>query len=159
MPRRGIGGSLTAHALLVPLAVALPLLGCRGKLVATAELHAAGSATVHFTMPSNGLKIWAELKGKWVGGPDDGMMPVTYAMSFRQHEKRVGQAVCGTASSTGHLCSVLYNVFGHHTSDCEVEFPCAVPTLSPGDVEFLVEGTPAASVTQVDDISLLIREK
>lgn len=129
--------SLGAHA----LALVLLATGCRGKLVATAELKDAGSTEVHFQSTGTPLVLWADIKGSWRTDSSHPILPVHYDVSFFANRTMVGRTSCETRPSDHRVCSSMVTVGSQTLANCEDRLACEVPKLPPGDILMRVAGT------------------
>jgi hypothetical protein len=155
MRRSFVSLTLVASASLV-------VLGCRGKLLATAHLTAPGSAEVHFRGSSKSFSLWSDYDGTWTGTNRRSRMPLHYDVEVLEGTKSLAKLSCNTESSGGTaVCGSETTFGGEHTGNCEVSLDCSLPTLAPGDVTLKVTGKYAdpSRVRRVSNMSLNVREK
>lgn len=139
------------------IVLALALAGCRGKLVATAELKGPGTATTHFASTPKPVTVWADTDAKWTGG-EHSKPEISYEVDVRQNGKDVGNVSCSTTNSGGKtVCGTDSNIMGTHDADCEYLLACTLPALQPGDVEVKVTGATGANVKSTKKMSLNFR--
>lgn len=139
---------------------ALVACGCRGKLLARAELRAPGTATVRFVpAPKERYRLWADTEGIWTG-PDETPFPVAYDVQVKQGGKVLGRVACDSRTSSGGVCGGESNLFGEHTGDCEYKLTCELPDLGGGEVALEVRGyfPEPGRVKRVRDMSLMVRK-
>ncbi len=151
-------GTLRSLPILVVLCGAL--VGCRGKLLATAYLAGPGTAEAHFTAGAP-VELWSDSVGTWLG-PEWAKLPLHYDIDVTQSGKLVGRASCDTDTEDGtSVCGVESNAGGRHHGDCEVHMICDLPKLAPGDVTLKVTGRIAdpSRVKSLTLMSLNVREK
>lgn len=133
------------------------LAGCRGKLVATAELKGPGTATTRFAWAGKPMEIWADTDAIW-DGPKSSKPEINYEVDVRQNGKDVGHVSCSTGSRGGtSICGSTTNIMGKHDGDCEYLLTCKLPALQVGDVEVKVVGTTGSNVRSTKKMSLNFR--
>ena len=134
-----------------------PLLFGRGELLASAGLHAAGTTTVAFQVPEDGLTLWASLDGDWTGAGHEGSatrndtLPIHYELDLVQSGRVVHHLAVDTQGP--RLVEKRYCTMA---PDCEILL-MELPPLAKGPAELRVVGRPRADVTHVDDMSLNVR--
>lgn len=146
--------------MVMPIALAVLLAGCRGKLVNKAELHAPGTATARFTARAGqSYKLWADTDGSWKG-PRRSKFPAGYTIDVQQGGRSIAKLNCDTRNSTTSVCGMHSNNFGDHSADCEYALDCALPKLAPAEVVLRVEGrfSEPSRVKSVKDMSVVVRE-
>lgn len=135
--------------------------GCRGKLLAKAELHGEGTAEARFEKGAKGVVLWGNLDGKWRGGKNS-KLPVAWDVEVFQKGKPVGRVQCDTDHRGGvSICGGHRNFFGEHAADCEVDLACKLPALEPGEVVLRVKGRKLhpERVVSIEEMSLFVREE
>lgn len=137
--------------------MALALVACRGKVLATASLPGAGKTTTTFVPSSKGVVVWADTDAKWFG-PDRSNPDFTYDIEAARDGKSIAKFVCSTKGVTVSMCGVNSTFGDRHDADCELKLPCAVPNLGPGEVELTVTGKVGPNVLSVKKMSLNLRE-
>ena len=120
-----------ATHLFILVACILVTAACRGRIVATAELHGEGTAEAHFQSTGAPLVLWADTDGTWRGSKD---FPT---------------AICGTHISNGDLQS----------GDCELKLTCTLPAIPSGDTILRVKGVPGKYAMEVKKMSINVRNK
>jgi len=146
-------GGAAAYAML-----AVALLGCRGKKVATVSLTGAGKASTTFTAGQKPLSLWADTDAKWHGSK--GSKPeLTYTIDFTRDGKPLGSTTCSTKEVGAVFCGVHSTVGGTHDADCEMRLGCGVPALGAGPVEIAVTGAVGPNVKSVKMMSINVREE
>lgn len=138
------------------LAGCLLIAGCRGKAVATAELHGAGTADATFTSDGKPLVFWADTDGKWTGG-EHSHLAVHYEIDILSKGAKIGHVACDTANSSVSVCGMETTVNSSHSGDCELKLPCEVPSIPAGEASVHVTATLGKNVTDVKKISLKVR--
>ncbi len=145
-------------AIALAIVVGGSLVGCRGKLLATAELHGPGKASVRFVPNGAKVVLWADTDAKWKGAKSS-KPDITYEIDVRQAGKVVGHTACSTAAHGGtSICGSTTNLFGTLDADCEIALACMLPTVGPGEVELQVTGATGNNVVSVKKMSLNLRE-
>lgn len=153
MRRAAVRGSLVV----VALGLAFVLGGCRGKLIATATLHAPGKATTTFSASGRKLSLWADTDAKWKG-PKSSKPMVAYEIDVKQGGTILGHVSCSTEDRGGtSVCGSVTNTFGTHNADCEIQLGCSLPPLPAGEIELAVTGTTGANVISITNLSLNVR--
>src|ERR1700691_1333078 len=104
---------------------------CRGKVVATAELHGPGAADAHFTSTGAPLVLWADTDGKWRGGSHS-RFAAHYEIDVLGGTTKVGHIGCDTKDSTESVCGVEVSDGDTHSGDCELKLPCELPSIPAG---------------------------
>jgi hypothetical protein len=138
----------------------LPVLlaaGCKGEIVATAELHGAGTAEARFT-PTPGKKqvLWADTDGTWRQTEN---MQVSYEIDVLSGGATVGHVSCNTDDSSYVGCGMITSTGSVHSGDCAMKLRCALPTLPAGEITLRVTATPSRKVDETKKDSLVVREK
>src|SRR5580658_9986798 len=82
------------------LCLALLTAACRGKLVATAELHGPGTADAHFQSTGEPLFLWADTDGTWTGSGRYAHFPAHYEIDVLSKGAQVGHVACDSLHST-----------------------------------------------------------
>lgn len=141
----------------VLLALALCSLGCRGKMLATAELRGAGTAEARFAATTAKLALWADTDGKWRGGK---RFPVSYDIAVTADGKRLGHVTCSTASVSLSVCGTSVTIGSSHSADCELKMGCSLPALpASGAVVLRVTARLGPGVESTKKVSLNVREE
>ena len=143
-------------SLLVPCA--LLATGCRGKVVATAELHGPGTADAHFTSTGAPLVLWADTDGKWHGGSNS-RFAVHYEIDILSGGAKTGHISCDTKDSSESVCGTKVSEGDVHTGDCELKLACELPAIPPGAAVLHVTGTLGAGTSDVKKMSVNVRDK
>jgi hypothetical protein len=143
----------------VVLATGVAVGGCRGKIVATAQLTAPGAAETRFPVTGKKLALWADTDGKW-NGSKNSRFDATYEIDVLQNGATVGHISCSTMERDGTtVCGTHSNVMGSHDADCEIALGCRLPPLTGGEVQLRVTGRTGPTVKLVRKMSLNIREE
>ncbi|NOU30151.1 MAG: hypothetical protein HOO96_19790 [Polyangiaceae bacterium] len=137
--------------------MALALGGCRGKLVAHADIRASGaSAEVTTTLPA-GATIWADTDGEW-NGSKNSYMSVAYTIEVMEGGKATGSVTCDTSATESAVCGSITNIGGHHSGDCELRLAtCKLPNGVTGAVTLKITAKTGANVTVARNLSLNFR--
>lgn len=142
---------------LAVVGLVLMLAGCRGKLVATADLKGPGTATTRFAWSGKPVAIWADTDAVW-NGPKNSKPEINYEVDVSQNGKNVGHVSCSTNDrGATSVCGSTTNVMGKHDGDCEMILTCTLPPLQLGEVEVKVVGTTGANVRSTKKMSLNFR--
>ncbi len=139
------------------LLLALGGAGCRGKLVASAALTGPGTAEASFVASGKPLRLWADTDGEWKGGKS-AKLNVTYDVVVLRSGQELTRITCTTEDVRSTVCGVHKHVDGVHDADCELQLGCALPSLTPGDVQLRVTATTGPNVTLARKLSLNVRE-
>jgi hypothetical protein len=131
------------------------LVGCRGKVLGTAELHAAGTAEAQLVMPAGKLALWADTAGKW---RDAERMPVHYEIDVLAAGKSLGHVTCDTSSSKSSVCGLSVTNGNETSADCELKLACELPPLpATGTVILRVTAKVGPNVQEITKVSLNVR--
>jgi len=144
--------------LLVPVASLLVVTGCRGKAVATAELHGPGTADAQFQSTGAPLVLWADTDGKWHGGSNS-RFAVHYEIDILANGTKTGHIACDTKDSSESVCGTKSSSGDVHTGDCEIKLTCAVPAIPAGPATLHVTGSLGAGTSDVKKMSINVRDK
>ena len=147
----------SVKVVLVGLGFTLAATGCRGKMIATAELHGAGTADAHFKSTGGPLVLWADTDGKWRGGRRS-HLPAHYEIDVRASGKHVGHVSCDTQNASTSVCGSTVAINDLHSGDCEVKLTCALPTIPAGDATLHVTATLGANAMEVRKMSINVRD-
>lgn len=141
----------------VCICLVLALGGCRGKLVAHADIRSSGgTAEVTTTLPA-GATIWADTDGEWTGAPKS-YMSVAYTIEVMEGGKATGAVTCDTSATESAVCGSITNIGGHHSGDCELRLStCKVPNGATGAVTLKITAKTGANVTVARNLSLNFR--
>lgn len=141
----------------VLLALALLSTGCRGKMLATAELRGAGTAEARFAATSAKLTLWADTDGKWRSTK---RLPVSYDIAVTVDGKSVGHVSCSTADVSVSVCGTSVTIGSSHSADCEMKMSCSLPALpASGAVVLRVTAKLGPGVESTTNVSLNVREE
>lgn len=145
------------RALCIIVVVAAAVGGCRGKLVARADIRASGgSAEVTTTLPA-GATIWADTDGEW-NGPKKSYMAITYTIEVMEGGKATGTVTCDTSVVETAVCGSVTNIGGHHSADCELLLStCKLPNGASGPVTLKITAKTGANVTAARNLSMNFR--
>jgi hypothetical protein len=133
----------------------LVLGGCRGKILATAELPGPGKlVTVTLRSPGK-VALWADTDGKWHDGDK---MPVHFTIEVVSGGKSIGHVECNSQDAATSVCGTEVTVNDEHSANCELKMPCKLPPLPPGDVLLHVRADPGPNVESVKRIALNVRQ-
>lgn len=139
------------------LALALLFSGCRGKMLATAELHGAGTAEARFAATTAKLALWADTEGKWRGGK---RFPVSYDLAVTIDGKSLGHVTCSTADVSVSVCGTSVTIGSSHSADCELKMKCSLPALpAAGAIVLRVTAKLGPGVESTTNVSLNVREE
>jgi len=139
------------------LGLVVVLAGCRGKLVATAQLAGPGTAATHFASTVKPMTIWADTDVKWTGG-EHSRPDLTYEIDVTQGGKGVGHVSCSVANHGGRQVCGTDSTFGNtRDADCEILLGCTLPSLPLGDIEVKVVGATGPNVKSTKKMSLNFR--
>ena len=153
----GRGAVCAPLVVVTTLGLALVLVGCRGKLIATASLHGPGKATTTFSATGRKLTLWADTDAKW-NGSKNSKPNVAYEIDVKQGGKVLGHVSCSTDDRGGtSVCGTHTNTFGSHSADCEMLLGCSLPPLPAGEIELAVTGSTGPNVTSTTNMSLNVR--
>ena len=149
---RGVRFALAAIAVLVSLA------GCRGKVLASAELTGPGIAEAQFIATGGKATLWADLDGAW-SGTKNSQMEVRYEVELVQNGATIGSLVCDTKANRGSssVCGTHSDIHGEHEGDCEISLDCPLPQLPAGATVMRVKATTGSNVKSVKRMSLNLR--
>jgi hypothetical protein len=152
--------SLVASAalLMATLALALALVGCRGKEIATAQLHGPGSAEITFPSTGAPLTLWADTVGKWHGGGNS-RFAAHYEIDVMAGANKLGHVTCDTKDARKSVCGVKTSNGDEHSGDCEIGLDCQLPPLPAGPVTLKVTGSLGAGTSDVTNMSINVRAK
>jgi hypothetical protein len=142
----------------VLIACVLVMAACRGKLVATAELHGAGTAEARFHATGAPLILWADTDGKWRGNSKS-HLPVHYDVDVLAGGANSGHVSCDTKDSRQSVCGVHVSSGDVQRGDCELKLACRLPAVPAGDIVLRVKGEPGKSATEVKKLSINVREE
>jgi hypothetical protein len=146
-----------SSALLVTSGILL-MTGCRGKVVATAELHGPGSADATFTSTGAPLVLWADTDGKWHGGSNS-RFAVHYEIDVLGGTTKIGHISCDTKDTTESVCGVKVSEGDTNHGDCELKLACELPSIPAGPATLHVTGTLGAGTSDVKKMSVNVRDK
>jgi hypothetical protein len=151
-----IGRALAGLPLVFVLAMST--MGCRGKLVGTAELLGPGTTEASFEASGKQLTLWADTDGKWRGG-ENSKMDVSYEIDVVRGGANLAHLSCSTASSGTQVCGTSTTINSAHDADCEIALACKLPDLAAGTFQLKVTGRTGPNVTLVRKMSLNVRSK
>ncbi|MBX7078305.1 MAG: hypothetical protein K1X88_03890 [Nannocystaceae bacterium] len=148
---------LARHAMASLVCGAL-VCGCRGDLLAKAELHGEGVAQARIASGPDALALWGQVEGKWRGGKLD-KLPVAWDVEVTQQGTLVERLACDTDHVESVICGVHAFVDGVHEADCELRLSCRMPALAPGEVVLDVTGRMLrpAQILAITEMSLHVR--
>jgi len=141
------------------VACVLVTTACRGKLVASAELHGAGTAEAHFRSTGAPLVLWADTDGKWRGSNKQSRFPVQYEIDVLAGGSNVGHVSCATRDSRVQVCGTRISAGGVQSGDCELRLVCTLPAIPVGDAVLRVKGEPGKDAMEVKRMSINVRGK
>jgi hypothetical protein len=145
---------------LIPLALVLLTSACRGKIVATAELHGAGTADAHFQSTGAPLVLWADTDGKWNGASGKyAHFPAHYEIDVLSKGAQVGHISCDSQHASESVCGSKTSNGTSHSGDCELKLPCTLPSIPAGDASLHVVATVGKDVGEVKKMSINVRDK
>jgi len=144
--------------MLVAVFCALGATACRGKVVATAELHGPGSADASFQSTGAPLVLWADTDGKWHGGSNS-HFAAHYEIDVLSGGAKTGHVSCDTKDSSEAVCGMKMSEGDTHSGDCELKLACTLPTLPAGPAVLHVTGTTGAGTSEVKRMSINVRDK
>jgi hypothetical protein len=142
----------------IAVACALLAVGCRGKLMGTAELHGPGTADAHFQSTGAPVVLWADTEGKWTGGPHS-HFAARYEIDVFSGSSKIGHVSCATKGGGVSICSTEVSVGRSHRGDCELKLDCQLPAIPAGPATLHVTGTVGAGTSDVKRMSLDVREE
>lgn len=132
--------------------------GCRGKLVATADLRGPGTTEVALSGTGARLEVWADYDAKWKG-PKSSKPVLEYDIEVLKKGEKVGSVHCSTMKpGSTSVCGSHSNVMGEHDADCESNLACKLPAEAEGSVTLRVTGTLGKNVLSTKKMSLNFRE-
>ena len=143
---------------LVPVACSVVLAGCRGKAVATAELHGPGTADAQFQSTGAPVVLWADTDGKWHGGSNS-RFAAHYEIDVLANGTKTGHITCDTKDSSESVCGTKMTNNNEHTGDCEIKLTCVVPAIPAGPATLHVTGSLGAGTSDVKKMSINVRDK
>jgi hypothetical protein len=144
--------------LFVPIACLLFVAGCRGKAVATAELHGPGVADASFVSTGAPVVLWADTDGKWHGGSNS-RFAAHYEIDVLASGTKTGHIACDTKDSSESVCGTKSSSGDVHSGDCEIKLTCAVPAIPAGPASLHVIGSLGAGTSDVKKMSINVRDK
>jgi hypothetical protein len=148
---------LPTRVLLVCL---LATTACRGAIVATAELHGAGTVEAHFQSNGSPLVLWADIDGRWKGNSKYARFPAHYEIDVLAGGASLGHLSCDTHHATEAVCRSHTRSGGEESGDCEIKIPsCDMPLVPAGDAVIKVKGEPDPDAIQVSKMSINLRQK
>jgi hypothetical protein len=151
---------MRTHSCLVLVAGVLVVTGCRGKIVATAELHGAGSADVQFQSTGAPVILWADTDGSWTGGTgNNSHFPVHYEIDVFSKGANIGHVACDTKETSESVCGVKTSNGSSHSGDCELKLTCVLPAIPIGAASLHVVGTPGKQASDIKKMSINLRDK
>ncbi|MGD0523583.1 MAG: hypothetical protein ABSE49_00495 [Polyangiaceae bacterium] len=145
-------------ALLVVTTCGLLVTACRGKVVATAELHGPGTADARFTATGAPLVLWADTDGKWHGGSNS-RFAAHYEIDVLGGSTKVGHISCDTKDSSESVCGTKVSEGDTHTGDCELKLTCELPSIPAGPATLHVTGSTGPGTSDVKKMSVNVRDK
>ena len=137
---------------LLAISSVLCVTACRGKVVATAELHGPGTADAHFQSTGAPLVLWADTDGKWHGGSSS-HFAAHYEIDVLSGNSKVGHISCDTKDSSESVCGVKVSEGNEHHGDCELKLACELPSIPAGAATLHVTGTTGAGTSDVKKMS------
>jgi hypothetical protein len=140
------------------LGCAVALVGCRGNVLGTAELHGPGTAEAHFQSTGAPVTLWADTDGKWQGSKRS-HFAAHYEIDVTANGGAAGRVSCDTKDSSESVCGTKVSSGNSNSGDCEVKLTCQLPALPAGPVTLKVTATVGAGTTDVKRMSLNVREK
>jgi hypothetical protein len=144
--------------LMLTVACVLLVTACRGKAVATAELHGPGTADATFTSTGAPLVLWADTDGKWHGGGNS-RFAAHYEIDVMGGSTKVGHISCDTKDSSESVCGTKVSDGDSHSGDCELKLACTVPAIPAGPATLHVTGSLGAGTSDVKKMSVNVRDK
>jgi hypothetical protein len=146
-------------ALLAVAAGVLLVTGCRGKVVATAELHGPGAADAHFTATGAPLVLWADTDGQWHGGAHSRFAAHYEIDVLTGTGSKIGHIACDTKDASESVCGVEVSDGDTHHGDCEIKLPCELPVIPAGAASLHVTASVGAGTSAVKKMSINVRDK
>jgi hypothetical protein len=140
------------------LALALGLVGCRGNVLGTAELHGPGTAEAHFQSTGAPVFFWADTEGRWAGTKRS-HFAAHYEIDITGGGHAIGHVSCDTKDSSESVCGTRVSDGATNHGDCEVKLTCAVPPVPAGPATLEVVATVGAGTSDVKKMSLNVRDK
>jgi hypothetical protein len=136
------------------------LTGCRGKLIATAQLTQPGTAETKVAVSGKKrLALWADTDGKW-NGSKDSRFDASYEIDVLQGGATVAHVSCSTMDHDGTtVCGTHTTINANHDADCEIALGCKLPPLVAGEAQLKVTGRVGPTVKQVRKMSINVREE
>lgn len=139
------------------MVLAVAMGGCRGKLIARADIRASGGSAEVSATPPAGATVWADTDGEW-NGPKNSYMAITYTIEIMQGGKATGTFTCDTSVVETAVCGSVTNIGGHHSADCELLLSaCKLPSAATGAVTLKITAKTGANVTVARNLSLNFR--
>ncbi|HEY3822493.1 MAG TPA: hypothetical protein VGL81_35255 [Polyangiaceae bacterium] len=143
---------------LLAAACVLLVTACRGKVVATAELHGPGTADARFTSTGAPLALWADTDGKWRGGAHS-HFAAHYEIDVLSGTTKVGHVSCDTKDSSESVCGVEVHSGETNSGDCELKLACELPSIPAGPASIHVTASTGAGTSDVKKMSVNVRAK
>ena len=132
--------------------------GCRGKVLATAELYGPGTADAHFVSTGAPAVLWADTDGKWHGGSHS-HFAAHYEIDILSGTTRIGHISCDTKDSSEAICGIKVSDGNSNRGDCELKLACKLPSIPQGPATLRVTGTLGPGTSDVKKMSINVRNK
>ncbi len=147
----------SALALSTAVLVAASITGCRGKVLAKAELHNPGMAEATFQSTGKKVTLWADTVGEWTGDSES-RLEVSYDIDVIVNGVSSGHVACSTTESSSSVCSSSVTINESHKAKCERKLQCELPPIPAGaNVVLRVTGRTGPNVKSVEEMSLNVR--
>lgn len=143
---------------LLAISCVLCATGCRGKIVATAELHGPGSADASFQSTGAALALWADTDGKWHGGSSS-RFAAHYEIDVLSGGAKIGHITCDTKDVSESVCGMKISNGNEHSGDCEMKLACQLPAIPAGAAILHVTGASGAGTSEIKKMSINVRDK
>jgi len=148
-----------ATHLFILVACILVTAACRGRIVATAELHGEGTAEAHFQSTGAPLVLWADTDGTWRGSNKKSRFPANYEIDVLSGGLSVGHVSCDTKDFPTAICGTHISNGDLQSGDCELKLTCTLPAIPSGDTILRVKGVPGKYAMEVKKMSINVRNK